>query len=166
AGEEVTERMARLEKDGEFAEQLFTHGLGTQVAEGMMEWLHAKVRMDLGIDLGQGRRYAWGYPACPDQSEHDKLFAVLDAPQIGLRLSGEHAIEPEQSTVAIIAHHPQAEYFSMKSGRIRDVAPSDALIKDTPADPTKIVENFEKLDTEPPDGAVESEDDPALAGNA
>lgn len=166
AGDQVTELMAQLEKDGEFAEQLFVHGLGTQVAEGMMEWLHAQVRMQLGIELGQGRRYAWGYPACPEQSEHTKLFDVLDAPQIGLRLSGEYAIEPEQSTVAIIAHHPQAEYFSMKSGRVRDVAPPDALIKDTAADPTKIVENFEKLDTDPPEGAVESEDAPALAGDA
>jgi 5-methyltetrahydrofolate--homocysteine methyltransferase len=164
AGEQVTELMAQLERDGEFSEQLFVHGLGTQVAEGMMEWLHSVVRSDLGVEAGQGRRYAWGYPACPEQSEHDKLFAVLDAPQIGLRLSGEHAIEPEQSTVAIIAHHPQAEYFSMKAGRVREVAPPDALIKGTPADPTRIELNF--LETEPREGAVEAEDAPALAGDA
>ena len=116
AGDEVTELMAQLERDGEFAEQLFVHGLGVQTAEGMAEWLHAKVRADLGIELDQGRRYSWGYPACPDQSEHEKVFALLDAPSIGMRLSGGYAVEPEQSTVAIVAHHPQAVYFGMRSG--------------------------------------------------
>ena len=57
--------MAQLEADGEFAEQLFVHGLGVQTAEGLAEWLHAKVRDDLGIGAAQGRRYSWGYPACP-----------------------------------------------------------------------------------------------------
>jgi 5-methyltetrahydrofolate--homocysteine methyltransferase len=100
-----------------------------------MEWLHAVVREQLGIERGQGRRFAWGYPAVPEQSEHEKLFRLIDAPSIGLRLSGGHAVEPEQSTVAIIAHHPQAEYFGMKSGRLRDVAPPDDLIKDSERDP-------------------------------
>ncbi|MQA76595.1 MAG: methionine synthase, partial [Solirubrobacterales bacterium] len=63
-GPEVTERIARLEADGEFAEQLFTHGLGVQAAEGLAEWLHAEARGGLGIELDQGRRYSWGYPAC------------------------------------------------------------------------------------------------------
>ena len=98
--------MATLEADGEFAEQLFVHGLGVQTAEGMAEWLHARVRADLGIEPAQGRRYSWGYPACPEQSEHEKVFRLLDAPSIGLRLSGGYAVEPEQSTLAIVAHHP------------------------------------------------------------
>ena len=80
AGDEVTELMARLERDGEFAEQLFVHGLGVQTAEGMAEWLHSRVRADLGIAPDQGRRYSWGYPACPEQSEHEKVFRLLDAP--------------------------------------------------------------------------------------
>jgi 5-methyltetrahydrofolate--homocysteine methyltransferase len=116
AGDQVTELMAKLEADGEFAEQLFTHGLGVQTAEGLAEWLHAQVRDDLGIPRQQGRRYSWGYPACPDQSEHEKVFRLLDAPSVGLRLSGGYAVEPEQSTLAIVAHHPQAVYFGMKSG--------------------------------------------------
>jgi 5-methyltetrahydrofolate--homocysteine methyltransferase len=136
-GDEVTELMKRLEREGEFAEQLFVHGLGVQTAEGLMEWLHSVVRADLGIAPGQGRRYAWGYPAIPEQSEHEKLFRLLDASSIGLRLSGGYAVEPEQSTVAIIAHHPQAEYFGMRSGRIRDVAPPDELIKGSFKDPTQ-----------------------------
>jgi 5-methyltetrahydrofolate--homocysteine methyltransferase len=137
-GDEVTELMAQLERDGEFAEQLFVHGIGVQTAEGLMEWLHAQVRSDLGIAPGQGRRYAWGYPAVPEQSEHEKLFRLIDAPAIGMRLSGGHAVEPEQSTVAVIAHHPQSEYFTMKSGRIRDETPPDDLIAGSDRDPTKL----------------------------
>jgi 5-methyltetrahydrofolate--homocysteine methyltransferase len=137
AGDEVTELMAKLEKGGEFAEQLFLHGIGVQAAEGMAEWLHSVIREQLGIAPGQGRRYSWGYPAVPEQSEHEKLFRLLDAGSIGLRLSGGYAVEPEQSTVAIVAHHPQAEYFGMKSGRIRDDAPPDDLIKGSDRDPTR-----------------------------
>jgi 5-methyltetrahydrofolate--homocysteine methyltransferase len=149
-GDEVTELMARLEREGEFAEQLFTHGLGVQTAEGMAEWLHAQVRTQLGIPLDQGRRYSWGYPACPDQSEHEKVFALLDAPSIGLRLSGGYAVEPEQSTVAIVAHHPQAVYFGMKSGFLpKDKAPDD-LIAGSDRDPSL-------FDDEPGDGVVEEE---------
>ena len=105
AGDEVTELMARLEADGEYAEQLFVHGLGVQTAEGMAEWLHWKVREDLGIPATQGRRYSWGYPAVPEQSEHEKVYRLLEATErIGLRLSGGYAVEPEQSTLA--AHRP------------------------------------------------------------
>jgi 5-methyltetrahydrofolate--homocysteine methyltransferase len=131
AGDEVTKRIGRLEADGEFAEQLFVHGLGVQAAEGMAEWLHARVRSGLGIELDQGRRYSWGYPACPDQSEHEKVWRLLDLEEIGMTLSGGHAVEPEQSTVAIVAHHPQAVYFGMKSGFVPAEKKGDELIAGT-----------------------------------
>jgi 5-methyltetrahydrofolate--homocysteine methyltransferase len=164
AGNEVTELMARLEANGEFAEQLFVHGLGVQTAEGMAEWLHARVRAELGIPLAQGRRYSWGYPACPEQSEHEKVFRLLDAPSIGLRLSGGYAVEPEQSTLAIVAHHPQAVYFGMKSGFLpkTDKQAGDELIAGTDKDPTRL---GELTDEEPPadeEGASEDEE-PAMA---
>jgi len=127
-GPEVTERIKQLETEGEFAEQLFVHGIGVQAAEGLAEWVHARVRRELGIELDQGRRYSWGYPACPDQSEHEKVYRLLDAPSIGLSLSGGHAVEPEQSTLAIVAHHPQAVYFGMKSGRISEQKVPDEVI--------------------------------------
>src|SRR5215208_5943436 len=89
-GPEVTELIERLEQDGEFAEQLFTHGLGVQTAEGLAEWLHAEVRRGYGIDLDQGRRYSWGYPACPDQSEHEKVWRLLGLEEIaGTERGGE-----------------------------------------------------------------------------
>jgi len=135
AGDEVTELMAKLERDGEFAEQLFVHGLGVQTAEGLAEWIHARIRSDLGLAATQGRRWSWGYPACPEQSEHEKLFRLLGAAAIGLRLSGGHAVEPEQSTVAIVAHHPQAVYFGMKSGRLTEKT-ADDVIKGSDRDPS------------------------------
>jgi 5-methyltetrahydrofolate--homocysteine methyltransferase len=130
-GPEVTELMAELEREGEFAEQLFTHGLGVQSAEGLAEWLHSDIRRGLGIELDQGRRYSWGYPACPDQSEHEKVWRLLDLEQIGMTLSDGYAVMPEQSTVAIVAHHPQAVYFGMKSGFIPKEKVGDELIAGT-----------------------------------
>ena len=127
-GPEVTGLMADLERDGEFSEQLFVHGLGVQSAEGLAEWLHSRVRAELGIGRAQGRRYSWGYPACPDQSEHEKVFRLLGAERVGLSLSGGYAVEPEQSTVAIVAHHSQAVYFGMKSGFLpKDEAPDEII---------------------------------------
>jgi 5-methyltetrahydrofolate--homocysteine methyltransferase len=130
-GPEVTELIERLEHQGEFAEQLYVHGLGVQAAEGLAEWLHARARADLGIDLDQGRRYSWGYPACPDQSEHEKVWRLLELEQIGMTLSDGYAVMPEQSTVAIVAHHPQAVYFGMKSGFIPEQKSPDELIAGT-----------------------------------
>ena len=130
-GPEVTELIERLEREGEFAEQLYVHGLGVQSAEGLAEWLHSEVRRELGIALDQGRRYSWGYPACPDQSEHEKVWRLLGLEEIGMTLSDGYAVMPEQSTVAIVAHHPQAVYFGMKSGFIPESKAPDELIAGT-----------------------------------
>jgi 5-methyltetrahydrofolate--homocysteine methyltransferase len=156
AGDQVTELMARLEAEGEFAEQLFVHGLGVQTAEGMAEWLHARVRHELGIPLDQGRRWSWGYPACPEQSEHEKVFRLIDAPSIGLRLSGGFALEPEQSTMAIVAHHPQAVYFGMKSGRLPAERASDDVIAGSARDVTQSTAAAIP-DEDPEGGPVEDE---------
>ncbi len=165
AGEEVTELMARLEADGEFAEQLFVHGLGVQTAEGMAEWLHATVRAELGIGPAQGRRYSWGYPACPDQSEHEKVFRLLDADSIGLRLSGGYAVEPEQSTLAIVAHHPQAVYFGMKSGFLpkNERQAADEVIAGTDKDPTRLAPLSDADPGQDPVDTGSENDEPAMA---
>ncbi|MBV9465689.1 MAG: dihydropteroate synthase, partial [Solirubrobacterales bacterium] len=162
AGEQVTELMARLEAEGEFAEQLFVHGLGVQTAEGLAEWLHARIRAAFAIAPDQGRRYSWGYPACPEQSEHEKVFRLLDAPAIGLQLSGGYAVEPEQSTLAIVAHHPQAVYFGMKSGFLPKTSKqaSDELIAGTEKDPTRLAT---LPDEDPADSPADAQDAPAMA---
>jgi 5-methyltetrahydrofolate--homocysteine methyltransferase len=157
-GPEVTEVVTRLEAEGEFAEQLFTHGLGVQAAEGTAEWLHSRVRADLGIGPADGRRYSWGYPACPEQSEHEKVYRLLDAPAIGLSLTGGYAVEPEQSTLAIVAHHPQAVYFGMKSGFLPKEKVPDDVIAGSDRDATQ------KRDHDPRDDPPG--DEPALAADA
>ncbi|MFI4984438.1 MAG: homocysteine S-methyltransferase family protein [Solirubrobacterales bacterium] len=159
-GAEVTDLMAKLEASGSFAEQLFVHGLGVQTAEGLAEWLHWRVREMLGIDATQGRRYSWGYPAVPEQSEHVKVQELLDLKQIGMTITDGYAPEPEQSTLALIAHHPQAIYFGTRQGRLLPNGSPDDLIRGSSRDPSL----FGELDdVDPPDGAVEEEDEPALA---
>jgi 5-methyltetrahydrofolate--homocysteine methyltransferase len=167
-GAEVTELIAKLESDGEFAEQLFVHGLGVQTAEGLAEWLHHEVRGMLGIPATQGRRYSWGYPAVPEQSEHLKVQQLLDLAQIGLSITAGYAPDPEQSTLALIAHHPQAIYFGTRQGRLLADGSPDDIIKGSPRDPSLFYAADSSIpelgDEDPPDGAVEEEDEPALAG--
>ncbi|HXA53857.1 MAG TPA: homocysteine S-methyltransferase family protein [Solirubrobacteraceae bacterium] len=135
-GGEVTELMAKLESDGEFAEQLFVHGLGVQTAEGLAEWLHAEVRTMLGIPATQGRRYSWGYPAVPEQSEHLKVERLLGLSQIGMSITDGYAPLPEQSTLALVAHHPQAIYFGTRQGRLLENGSPDDVIKGSTRDPS------------------------------
>ncbi len=166
-GAEVTELMAKLEADGEFAEQLFVHGLGVQTAEGLAEWLHAEARAMLGIPATQGRRYSWGYPAVPEQSEHLKVEKLLGLGDIGMRITEGYAPEPEQSTLALIAHHPQAIYFGTRQGRLLPNGSPDDLIKGSYRDPSLFGRDADGPalgDEDPPDGAVEEEDEPAMAG--
>ena len=139
-GSEVTKLMAKLEADGEFAEQLFVHGLGVQTAEGLAEWLHWRVRNDLGIPVTQGRRYSWGYPAVPDQSEHLKVEKLLNISQIGMEISDGYAPIPEQSTLALICHHPQAGYYGMRNGRLLPDGSPDDVIRGTPRDPSRFAD--------------------------
>ncbi len=135
-GDEVTELMGKLEAEGEFAEQLFVHGLGVQTAEGLAEWLHWRVRNDLGIDVRQGRRYSWGYPAVPDQSEHLKVEKLLGLETIGMAISDGYAPIPEQSTLALVAHHPQAAYYGMRNGRLLVDGSPDDVVRGTQRDPS------------------------------
>jgi 5-methyltetrahydrofolate--homocysteine methyltransferase len=129
AGPDATELGERLEAEGEYSERYFVHGLSVQAAEGIAEWLHQKVRAELGLATGQGRRYSWGYPAIPEQSEHEKVQQLLHMDEIGITLSGGYALTPEQSTAALVAHHPQALYFGTRQGRIPDGdAPPDEVI--------------------------------------
>jgi 5-methyltetrahydrofolate--homocysteine methyltransferase len=136
-GDEVTELMAQLERDGEFAEQLFVHGLGVQTAEGLAEWLHWRVRNALGIGVRQGRRYSWGYPAVPEQAEHLKVEKLLGLERIGMRISDGYAPIPEQSTLALVCHHPQAGYFGMRNGRLLPQGSPDDVIRGTARDPSR-----------------------------
>jgi 5-methyltetrahydrofolate--homocysteine methyltransferase len=153
-GSQVTELMGTLESQGAFAEQLFVHGLGVQTAEGLAEWLHGKSREMLGIAPAQGRRYSWGYPAVPEQSEHLKVDRLLGLDRIGLSITDGYAPEPEQSTLALIAHHPQAIYFGTRQGRLPAKTSPDDLIKGSSRDPSLFGRNGDS-----PDLADEDPDD-------
>jgi 5-methyltetrahydrofolate--homocysteine methyltransferase len=153
-GPKVTELMGTLESQGAFAEQLFVHGLGVQTAEGLAEWLHGKSREMLGIAPAQGRRYSWGYPAVPEQSEHLKVDRLLGLDRIGLSITDGYAPEPEQSTLALIAHHPQAIYFGTRQGRLPAETSPDDLIKGGSRDPSLFGRNGDS-----PDLADEDPDD-------
>jgi 5-methyltetrahydrofolate--homocysteine methyltransferase len=159
-GDEVTELMAKLEKDGEFAEQLFVHGLGVQTAEGLSEWLHWKVREWYGIPVTQGRRLSWGYAAIPDQSEHEKVKELLDISQIGLDLTDGWSPTPEQSTLAMVVHHPQAVYYGMRNGRFMENGTPDDVIKDTERDPTRIEADFLEAEVDEEPSSVDADGTP------
>jgi 5-methyltetrahydrofolate--homocysteine methyltransferase len=160
-GDEVTELMAKLEQEGEYAEQLFVHGLGVQTAEGLSEWLHWKVRGWFGIPETQGRRLSWGYPAVPDQSEHEKVRDLLDIGQIGMDLTDGYSPTPEQSTLAMILHHPQAVYYGMRNGRFLENGAPDDIIRGTKRDATRIEADFLEAEVDEQTEAVQADGAPA-----
>ena len=83
---------------------------------GMADLVHARIKRELGLGTDQGRRYSWGYPACPDVEQHVDVLRLL-APhpdEMGMGLTSAFQLTPEQSTAAIIMHHPQATYFSAR----------------------------------------------------
>ena len=125
-GHKASEAAKALYAANEYQEYLYLHGMGVETAEALAEFWHKRMRQELGIanedsprirDLFtqhyRGSRYSFGYPACPDMSDQDKLFALLDPARIGCVLTENHQIDPEQSTSAIIVHHPEAKYFNV-----------------------------------------------------
>ncbi|MFM8558135.1 MAG: vitamin B12 dependent-methionine synthase activation domain-containing protein, partial [bacterium] len=106
---------AALDKRGEYAESLFVHGLAMAATEGLAEWHHRHLRAELGLEAERGKRYSFGYSACPDLADQAKLFALLD-PQdrIGVSLTSAYQLVPEASTSAILIHHPQASYYLVR----------------------------------------------------
>jgi 5-methyltetrahydrofolate--homocysteine methyltransferase len=125
-GAHATEAARELFEKHDYAEYLYLHGLGVETAEALAEYWHKRMRQELGIAGGdsprikdlftqhyQGSRYSFGYPACPDISDQQKLFALLEPERIGCTLTENWQIDPEQSTSAIIVHHAEAKYFNV-----------------------------------------------------
>jgi 5-methyltetrahydrofolate--homocysteine methyltransferase len=113
-GREITQECNRLDQASEYAKSYYLHGLGVQMAEGLAQWAHHYILKELNLPLERGKRYSFGYPACPDLSDQAKQFALLDAQaQLGVSLTEAFLIEPEQSTSALIIHHPEAKYYSV-----------------------------------------------------
>ena len=112
-GDAVLERSAALMEGGEYSEGYYLHGFGVRLAEAGAEFLHRRIREELGIDPKRGLRYSWGYGACPDHRQHRQVFDLLPARErLGMELTEAGALVPEVSTAALVVHHPEARYFS------------------------------------------------------
>ena len=111
-GHSADELAGALNARGEYAEALFVHGLAVSAAEGLAEWHHARLRRELGLPAERGKRYSFGYSACPDLADQAKLFALLGPENaIGVNLTSAYQLVPEASTSALVVHHPQALYY-------------------------------------------------------
>ncbi len=115
-GEAASEKFDKLQRADNYSEAYFFHGLAVQAAEATANFVHRQV-VNKGMNIlgNQGKRYSWGYPACPDLEDHETLFKLLPqaASEIGLQLTESYQFVPEQSTAAIIVHHPDAKYYSV-----------------------------------------------------
>ncbi|MFX4292656.1 methionine synthase [Streptomyces bohaiensis] len=126
-GSRIGEATGELFAADAYRDYLELHGLSVQLAEALAEYWHARVRQELGIDSGdpaelsgmfrteyQGCRYSLGYPACPNLEDRAKIAELLQPERIGVKLSEEFQLHPEQSTDAIVLHHPEANYFNAR----------------------------------------------------
>jgi 5-methyltetrahydrofolate--homocysteine methyltransferase len=114
-GSGADELGAALDKRGEYSESLFVHGLAMAATEGLAEWHHQHIRAELGLEPERGKRYSFGYSACPDLADQAKLFALLDPQErIGVALTAAFQLVPEASTSALVVHHPQASYYLVR----------------------------------------------------
>ena len=121
-GDPAGKRFAELEAVHDYSEAYFTHGLAVQMAEAAADFLHAHIRRELGLKDAQGLRYSWGYPAIPELSDHSKVFRLLPAESaLGMQLTSAYQLVPEQSTAAIIVHHPLAKYFNIGVNRVEQL---------------------------------------------
>jgi 5-methyltetrahydrofolate--homocysteine methyltransferase len=131
-GHEVSRRTSELFADNKYHDYLLLHGLGVELAESLAEYWHLRIRQELGFAdedgpslIGlfrqqyRGGRYSWGYPACPDLEDNEKVAWLLGADRLGIEVSEETAFQyqPEQTTSALICHHPQAKYFIARQPR-------------------------------------------------
>jgi 5-methyltetrahydrofolate--homocysteine methyltransferase len=126
-GPEITRLERELFEKGDYQDYLFVHGMGVETAEALAEYWHKRVREEWGIagedakeikllfsTKYRGCRYSFGYPACPNLEDQRQLFELLRPEEVGVELTEEFMLVPEQSTSAIICHHPEAKYFNIR----------------------------------------------------
>jgi 5-methyltetrahydrofolate--homocysteine methyltransferase len=130
-GERASQHTAELFKANKYTEYLYFHGLSVESAEALAEWTHKRVRAELGFAgedspeirklLSQGyrgSRYSFGYPACPNLEDQRQLFEILQPERIGVSLTEEFHLVPEQSTSAVVVMHPEAKYFNISRNQV------------------------------------------------
>jgi 5-methyltetrahydrofolate--homocysteine methyltransferase len=124
-GERATAFAQQLFAADQYSDYLYFHGLAVQMAEALAEWIHARIRRELGFAAAEpsalrdvlaqryrGSRYSFGYPACPNVADSRQQLEWLGADRIGLSMDESDQLEPEQSTTALVALHSRARYFS------------------------------------------------------
>ncbi len=115
-GDAATRKFEEQQAAGEYSEAYYAHGVAVEAAEATAEWVHRRVKRELGMPGGRGKRYSWGFGACPDLEDHVQLFKLLPAEEaLGMELTSALQFVPEQSTGAIVIHHPQAKYYAVRT---------------------------------------------------
>ncbi len=130
-GERASDYARLLFENDKYADYLYFHGLSVESAEGLAEVIHRRIRTELGYsgedaaDMSKlfqqgyrGTRYSFGYPACPNLEDQSFLFQLLQPERIGIALTEEFQLVPEQSTSAIVVHHPEAKYFNILRSQV------------------------------------------------
>ena len=112
-GTKTSDLIDKWNKEDRYTDAYYLHGMAVETAEAMAEWVNQKIREDLKIGDKKGLRYSWGYPSCPDVSQHHIVWKLLEPQRSGMTLTEAGQIIPEQSTAAIVVHHPEAEYFTL-----------------------------------------------------
>jgi len=109
-GNKVAEIIEQWNKEDKYTDAYYLHGLAVEVAEALAEWVNRKIKSELNLEKG-GLRYSWGFPSCPDVAQHHLVWKLLQPEKSGMVLTESGQIIPEQSTAAIVVHHPDAKYF-------------------------------------------------------
>ncbi len=112
-GNKVSETLEKWNKEDRYTDAYYLHGFAVETAEAMAAWINQKIRNELKIGQKCGLRYSWGYPSCPDVSQHYLVWQLLDPARSGMTLTEAGQIIPEQSTAAMVVYHPHAEYFAL-----------------------------------------------------
>jgi 5-methyltetrahydrofolate--homocysteine methyltransferase len=115
-GSAASARFDTLQQAGEYSEAFLVHGLAVETAEAVAQWMHARIRRELSLDDERGKRYSWGYGACPDLDDHGQVFKLLPVEaSLGMTLTEAFQLVPEQSTAAIVLHHPECKYYAVRT---------------------------------------------------
>ena len=109
-GNKVSEILDQWNEEDKYTDAYYLHGLAVEVAEALAEWTNQKIKSELNLETG-GLRYSWGFPSCPDVGQHHLVWKLLKPEHSGMTLTESGQIIPEQSTAAIVIHHPDAKYF-------------------------------------------------------
>jgi 5-methyltetrahydrofolate--homocysteine methyltransferase len=115
-GTAASERFETLQAAGEYSEAFLVHGIAVETAEAVAQWMHARIRRELALAPEQGKRYSWGYGACPDLDDHAQVFKLLPVEaSLGMTLTSAFQLVPEQSTAALVLHHAECKYYAVRT---------------------------------------------------